>query len=587
LTGDAKLSLKGEGLVFSAPSVKLRDQSQIIQAEKIKLTQSDYIQLQGTDALLKTRVLGNGEKAFLPVGIESKADVGIVNRSSPAAFSIGMEKLSEPESLPFLWKVSSLNADDQEAGADVQFSWTQAVEPLDFGLKSLVRKEGLDWLREDGQEMRETSVYLENYTQISAEPSAFTISKNPPVLNIDILTDDGQTEELFLDVATGLYFVERIIPEGDKQVASFVLPDDVVLVLERSGDRDDLSLFELIFENAGGRIDNSQESEAIFNMGSRTLNSALRSVSVVFREQAKAGSYQVMLTATDQFAYRTSVLISVKVLAEIIAVLPLEDSVELEWGSTADIPNQQRVLTSDGQTFLLDVELDERPLNRFRRGDYVLSGKLLLPDFLRNSALLEAGVMVRVQPKPAPRNVSLNKSSFKGSTSEFFIPVGDFVVEDPADAIYVVSLFGEGYDNRYFQVNSNVLYWNSAERAEGRTKFSILVRVLDRDGNTIERFLEITRERPASESIPISNTFTPNNDGSNDTWGVPDLRYYQGVRIQVFDRGGDRMFYTEDPDVRWDGTYRGRELPIGTYYWTIEVREAGEVRKGMLNLLRK
>jgi gliding motility-associated-like protein len=59
------------------------------------------------------------------------------------------------------------------------------------------------------------------------------------------------------------------------------------------------------------------------------------------------------------------------------------------------------------------------------------------------------------------------------------------------------------------------------------------------------------------------------------------------VRIQVFDRGGDRLFYTENPDIRWDGTHKGKELPIGTYYWTIEVGETGEVRKGMLNLLRK
>jgi hypothetical protein len=48
-----------------------------------------------------------------------------------------------------------------------------------------------------------------------------------------------------------------------------------------------------------------------------------------------------------------------------------------------------------------------------------------------------------------------------------------------------------------------------------------------------------------------------------------------------------QVFYTENPDIRWDGKFKGRELPIGTYYWVISVKETGESRRGMLNLLRK
>jgi gliding motility-associated-like protein len=80
--------------------------------------------------------------------------------------------------------------------------------------------------------------------------------------------------------------------------------------------------------------------------------------------------------------------------------------------------------------------------------------------------------------------------------------------------------------------------------------------------------------------------FTPNNDNLNDTWGVPDLRYYSGVRIQIFDGNGISLFYTENSDFRWDGTFKGKELPVGAYYWKIEVGETGEVRKGILNLIR-
>jgi gliding motility-associated-like protein len=160
-------------------------------------------------------------------------------------------------------------------------------------------------------------------------------------------------------------------------------------------------------------------------------------------------------------------------------------------------------------------------------------------------------------------------------------------VNDPVDNIHVVNLFGDGYDNKFFEIKDNILYWNSAERAPGKTSFSIVIRVVDRDGNTIDKFFTIIRTRKDFSSIMIPNTFSPNGDGANDTWGVPELRFYEGVRIGVYDNVGTRLFYTENPDIRWDGTYQGKEMPIGSYFWTIGVIETGEMRRGMLNLIRK
>ncbi|MEX2512288.1 MAG: gliding motility-associated C-terminal domain-containing protein [Cyclobacteriaceae bacterium] len=68
--------------------------------------------------------------------------------------------------------------------------------------------------------------------------------------------------------------------------------------------------------------------------------------------------------------------------------------------------------------------------------------------------------------------------------------------------------------------------------------------------------------------------------------GVPALRFYAGVRIQVFERSGNRVFYTENPDKKWDGNYNGKPLSIGTYFWTNEIRELGTIRKGILNILK-
>ena len=271
--------------------------------------------------------------------------------------------------------------------------------------------------------------------------------------------------------------------------------------------------------------------------------------------------------------------------------LSVIEELVLVWGEKnhlTQFPTDVEVVTFSGEKITLKVVWDKvESVNIFKRGTYMLTGKLVLPKGYYNPYKVNGILRVIVLPKPAPLDVALTNDVFEGSTTIFFIPVGAFVVDDPVDNIHVVSLYGDGYDNKYFYIQDNILYWNSAERAPGKTIFTIVVRVLDRDGNTIEKFFEITRTRPSLNEVIIYNTFTPNGDRFNDNWGVPEIRFYEGARISVYERGGIRVFYTENPDIRWDGTYNGKEMPVGSYYWVIQIEETGETRRGIVNLLRK
>ena len=261
--------------------------------------------------------------------------------------------------------------------------------------------------------------------------------------------------------------------------------------------------------------------------------------------------------------------------------------IQTKWSIDPVLPSKVEILLSAGQSFQVAVTWDKSTLNIFARGTYTLFGTISLPSYIGNSKQVRAKILVQVLPKPAPLDVTIDNSTFVGSTTVFFIGVGSFAVNDPVDNIHVVSFLGDGYDNKFFFIKDNVLYWNSAERAPGKTIFSIVLRVTDRDGNTLDKFFTITRTRKDFSSLIITNTFSPNRDRFNDTWGVPEVRFYEGARISVYDRGGLRLFYTENPDIRWDGTYNGKEMPVGTYYWVIQVKETGEIRRGVLNLIRK
>ena len=73
------------------------------------------------------------------------------------------------------------------------------------------------------------------------------------------------------------------------------------------------------------------------------------------------------------------------------------------------------------------------------------------------------------------------------------------------------------------------------------------------------------------KDFKVPNTFTPNGDGINDKWLIENLAIYPTHRIEVFNRYGQVVFESKDYTAAWDGTYKGKELPAGTYYYVIEL----------------
>ncbi|MGO4773862.1 choice-of-anchor L domain-containing protein [Flavobacterium sp. W22_SRS_FK3] len=60
--------------------------------------------------------------------------------------------------------------------------------------------------------------------------------------------------------------------------------------------------------------------------------------------------------------------------------------------------------------------------------------------------------------------------------------------------------------------------------------------------------------------------FTPNNDGYNDTWNIPDLSFQPDAVINIFDRYGKILKKISPAGPGWDGNYNGEPLP-STDYW--------------------
>ncbi|MGF1564708.1 MAG: gliding motility-associated C-terminal domain-containing protein [Flavobacteriales bacterium] len=68
--------------------------------------------------------------------------------------------------------------------------------------------------------------------------------------------------------------------------------------------------------------------------------------------------------------------------------------------------------------------------------------------------------------------------------------------------------------------------------------------------------------------------FTPNGDGINDFWIIDNAELYPSIVVEIYNRWGELLFRTEEGyQTPWDGTYNGGQLPVGTYYFVIQINE--------------
>jgi gliding motility-associated-like protein len=68
----------------------------------------------------------------------------------------------------------------------------------------------------------------------------------------------------------------------------------------------------------------------------------------------------------------------------------------------------------------------------------------------------------------------------------------------------------------------------------------------------------------------MPTAFSPNGDGLNDYFRPRFRGMISNFEISVYDRWGERVYYTTDPQIGWTGKKQGTSLPTGTYIWVMQ-----------------
>ncbi|MNK05622.1 PKD domain protein [compost metagenome] len=89
--------------------------------------------------------------------------------------------------------------------------------------------------------------------------------------------------------------------------------------------------------------------------------------------------------------------------------------------------------------------------------------------------------------------------------------------------------------------------------------------------------------------IYVPNTFTPDNNGTNETFFALGVNI-RDFKLEIFNRWGESVYRGDALSQMWNGTYEGKPSPDGVYTWKIEYGEilTGERHQlvGHVNLLR-
>ena len=109
------------------------------------------------------------------------------------------------------------------------------------------------------------------------------------------------------------------------------------------------------------------------------------------------------------------------------------------------------------------------------------------------------------------------------------------------------------------------------------------VTVTSPDGCTSQDSVKVT----VIPTIRFPDGITPNGDGKNDTWVIDYIDQYPDAIVEIYNRWGEMLFRSDNYQNDWNGTYNGQNLPVGTYYFVIELND-GKTKPftGPLTVLR-
>lgn len=196
-------------------------------------------------------------------------------------------------------------------------------------------------------------------------------------------------------------------------------------------------------------------------------------------------------------------------------------------------------------------------------------------------------------------NTNVPPQGLKVDTMEIAenLPAGTLVgmleaLDETPDDAHGFELFGldsEFPDHMGFEIDGAELISRESFDYEAQKEYHLQVLITDLSGNSVVDTLVVNiLDVIEFDDLKASNLLTPNADGFNDTFSVPNVHLFSNYVLKVYNAIGSLIYETRNYDNSWTGfSSRGTALPTGTYYYVFQdVSDESNRFKGEIHLYR-
>jgi gliding motility-associated-like protein len=199
----------------------------------------------------------------------------------------------------------------------------------------------------------------------------------------------------------------------------------------------------------------------------------------------------------------------------------------------------------------------------------------------------EASVFVEIEDVDfQPEAVNDTVTYLHGTSAEVDILINDIIIGDEP---LVITILGELKQGTYFLNDDNLLEVEFERRFVGKDSLEYIVCDIDNDCSQAKILFDVKHGGDIDFFIPEG--FSPNGDGINDTFYVPDFSTYQGIQITIVDSWGNQVYQNDDYQNDWngianEGNTKGSLVTAGTYYYIISINGFSKKLTGFVYVAR-
>lgn len=166
-----------------------------------------------------------------------------------------------------------------------------------------------------------------------------------------------------------------------------------------------------------------------------------------------------------------------------------------------------------------------------------------------------------------------------------FIPISENLIEGLPISFYNLTTNGYTYQ-WYFGDGDQSTLINPNNIYDTAGTYYITLVAWDAKGcvDTITKPITILEEF----YIYIPNAFISDQDRINNFFSGSFIGV-KWIKMEIFNRWGELIYFSEDQNFKWDGTYQGKRVPDGVYTWKLTYkpnRSMEELMTGHVNVLR-